>query len=63
MATICLFKIGVIWPLPDSMSNEMITQFVVNPWTMYGMLIDLKVPTGEYVLQTRTGLVSSKHLI
>jgi hypothetical protein len=31
------------------MSNEVIIQIVVNPWTMYGMLIDLKVPKGEYV--------------
>jgi len=44
------------------MPNEVITQFVVNPWTMYGMFIDLKVPKGEYVLQTRTSLVLGKQL-
>jgi hypothetical protein len=45
------------------MTHEVITQFVVNPWTMYGMLIDLKVPKGEYVSYTRTGLVLGKQLI
>ncbi|CAK9278515.1 unnamed protein product [Sphagnum jensenii] len=51
---ICV-KEELLWAVPDSISDEVAAQFVINPWTLYGMLTDLKVPKGEYVLQTAAG--------
>ncbi|KAH9552104.1 hypothetical protein CY35_09G046200 [Sphagnum magellanicum] len=56
-------KQELVWPVPDSISDEAAAQFVVNPWTVYGMLTDLKVPKGEYVLQTAAGSVLGRQLI
>jgi len=52
-----------VWPVPDSISDVAAAQFIVNPWTVYGMLTDLKVPKGEYVLQTAAGSVLGRQLI
>ncbi len=56
-------KQELVWPVPDSISDEAAAQFVVNPWTVYGILTDLKVPKGEYVLQTAAGSVLGRQLI
>jgi NADPH:quinone reductase-like Zn-dependent oxidoreductase len=56
-------KQELVWPVPDSISDEAAAQFVVNPWTLYGILTDLKVPKGEYVLQTAAGSVLGRQLI
>jgi NADPH:quinone reductase-like Zn-dependent oxidoreductase len=53
----------LVWPVPDSISDEAAAQFVTNPWTVYGILTDLKVPKGEYVLQTAAGSVLGRQLI
>jgi trans-2-enoyl-CoA reductase len=53
----------LVWPVPDSISDVAAAQFIVNPWTVYGMLTDLKVPKGEYVLQTAAGSVLGRQLI
>ncbi|CAK9278513.1 unnamed protein product [Sphagnum jensenii] len=52
-----------VWPVPDSISDVAAAQFIVNPWTVYGMLTDLKVPKGEYVLQTAAGSVLGRQFI
>ncbi|KAH9552110.1 hypothetical protein CY35_09G046700 [Sphagnum magellanicum] len=56
-------KQELVWPVPDSISDEAAAQFVTNPWTVYGILTDLKVPKGEYVLQTAAGSVLGRQLI
>ncbi|CAK9882962.1 unnamed protein product [Sphagnum jensenii] len=56
-------KQELVWPVPDSISDEAAAQFVVNPWTVYGILTDLKVPKGEYVLQTAAGSVLGRQVI
>ncbi len=43
--------------MSDSISDVSAAQFIVNLWTVYGMLTDLKVPKGEYVLQTAAASV------
>ncbi len=56
-------KEELVWPVPDSISDEAAAQFVINPWTLYGMLTDLKVPKGEYVLQTAAGSVLGRQVM
>jgi NADPH:quinone reductase-like Zn-dependent oxidoreductase len=48
-------KEELVWGIPDS--DEVAAQFIATPWTRYGMLTYLKVPTGEHVLQTAAGSV------
>lgn len=50
-------------PVPDTMSDALATQFVINPWTMYGMLLDLQIPKGHYLLQTAAGSVLGRQCI
>ena len=52
-----------VWPVPDYLSDETAAQFVINPWTSYGMLKDLAVPAGEYVLQSAAGSALGKQVI
>ncbi|KAH9552949.1 hypothetical protein CY35_09G094600 [Sphagnum magellanicum] len=56
-------KEELVWAVPDSISDEAAAQFVINPWTLYGMLTDLKVPKGEYLLQTAAGSVLGRQVI
>lgn len=49
--------------VPDSVSDEVAAQFVINPWTVYGMLKELAVPKGEYILQTAAGSVLGRQII
>ncbi len=53
----------VVWPVPDLVLNEVVTQFAVNPWMLHGMLTNLQVPKGEYVLETVAGLVLGRQII
>jgi NADPH:quinone reductase-like Zn-dependent oxidoreductase len=53
----------LIWVVPDSISDEDAAQFVIIPWTVHGMLSDLQVPKGEYVLQTAAGSVLGRQFI
>jgi len=50
-------------PVPDTMSDAVAAQFVINPWTMYGMLLDLQIPKGKYLLQTAAGSVIGRQRI
>lgn len=49
--------------VPDTMSDAVAAQFVINPWTLYGMLLDLQIPKGKYLLQTAAGSVLGRQLI
>jgi trans-2-enoyl-CoA reductase len=59
---ICLPE-DLVWPVPDYLSDETAAQFIINPWTSYGMLKDLAVPAGEYVLQSAAGSALGKQVI
>ena len=50
-------KENMLAPVPDSIPDEVASQFIINPWTVYGLLKDLAVPRGEYILQTAAGSV------
>lgn len=50
-------------PVPDTMSDAVAAQFVINPWTLYGMLYDLQIPKGKYLLQTAAGSVLGRQCI
>lgn len=54
---------NMLTAVPDSISDEVAAQFVINPWTVYGMLKDLAVPKEEYVLQTAAGSVLGRQVI
>ncbi|KAJ7538634.1 hypothetical protein O6H91_11G057500 [Diphasiastrum complanatum] len=49
--------------VPNSIPDEVAAQFVINPWTAYGMLIELGIPKGEYLLQTAAGSVIGRQII
>jgi NADPH:quinone reductase-like Zn-dependent oxidoreductase len=52
-----------VWVVPDSISDVAAAQFIINPWTVHGILSDLKIPKGEYVLQTAAGSTFGRQLI
>lgn len=56
-------KENMLTAVPASISDEVAAQFVINPWTVYGMLKDLAVPQGEYILQTAAGSVLGRQVI
>jgi len=56
-------RADLVWVVPDSISDVAAAQFVINPWTVHGMLSDLKIPKGEYVLQTAAGSALGRQLI
>lgn len=39
-------------PVPDNISDAVAAQFIINPWTVYGILEQLQIPEGAYLLQT-----------
>lgn len=49
--------------VPESVSDEAASQFFLNPWTLYGILDDIAVPKGEYILQTAAGSVLGRQVI
>eukprot|EP00249_Psilotum_nudum_P030688 c43587_g1_i1 orf=249-1244(+) len=50
-------------PVPDGVSDETAAQFLINPWTVYGLLDDLAIPKGEYIVQTAAASVLGRQLI
>lgn len=52
-----------VWPVPDSVSDEVAAQFVINPWTAFGLVADLQIPKGEYLLQTAAASVLGRYVI
>eukprot|EP00250_Pteridium_aquilinum_P033071 c5171_g1_i1 orf=625-1695(-) len=49
--------------LPESIPDEAASLFVISPWTVYGLLQDLAVPRGEFLLQTAGGSVIGRLVI
>lgn len=47
----------LVIPIPDSISDEGAAQSALNPSTLIGMLQDLDVPKGEFVIITAAGSV------
>lgn len=52
-----------VWSVPDSVSDETAAQFVINPWTAFGLVEDLQIPKGEYLLQTAAASVLGRYVI
>lgn len=52
-----------VFPVPNYMSDEVASQFVINPWTAYVMLKSLEVPKGEYIIQSAAGSTLGKIVI
>ncbi|CAM6129999.1 unnamed protein product [Calypogeia fissa] len=50
-------------PVPDDMPDEVAAQFLINPWTAYGMLNRLQVPKDDYLVQTAAGSVLGRQII
>eukprot|EP00250_Pteridium_aquilinum_P004648 c14859_g1_i2 orf=31-1047(+) len=50
-------------PIPPSLSDEIAAQFLVNPWTVVGMLEVLQVPKGDFILQTAASSVLGRIFI
>lgn len=50
-------------PIPDSMSDDVAAQLVVNPWSVIGLFHELGAPKGEYILQTAASSVLGRMFI
>lgn len=38
--------------VPSTVSDESAAQYLINPWTAYGLVTEIDVPEGGYLLQT-----------
>ncbi|KXN67389.1 GroES-like protein [Conidiobolus coronatus NRRL 28638] len=47
-----VYKEFVLFPVPDSLSDEVAAQAISNPITAYGLLDKLNAPKGEYIVQS-----------
>ncbi|KXN64914.1 NAD(P)-binding protein, partial [Conidiobolus coronatus NRRL 28638] len=47
-----VYKQSILFPVPDSVSDEAAAQAIGNPVTAYGLLDKLNAPKGEYIVQT-----------
>lgn len=54
---------GCLVAVPDAVTDEAAAQFWVNPVTVFGMLHELAVPQGEWLLQTAAGSVLGRQMI
>ncbi|CAM6087067.1 unnamed protein product [Calypogeia fissa] len=52
-----------LFTIPESISDEIAAQFLINPWTVYGLVSDQAVPKGEYLLQNAAGSVIGRLVI
>lgn len=59
---ICV-KAAYVFALPDSVTDEVAAQFVVNSCTALGLLKEVQVPKGEFVLQNAAGSVIGRQVI
>lgn len=50
-------------PIPDNISDESAAQLIVNPVTVVGMIHDLAIPEGEWLVQTQAGSTLGRILI
>jgi len=49
--------------IPDNVSDESAAQYLINPWTAYGLLSEIGVKEGEYLLQTAAASVIGRQVI
>ncbi|KAH9549253.1 hypothetical protein CY35_10G008300 [Sphagnum magellanicum] len=49
--------------IPDSVSDDAAAQYLINPWTAYGLLSEIGVKEGEYLLQTAAASVIGRQVI
>ncbi|KAH7316223.1 hypothetical protein KP509_21G083700 [Ceratopteris richardii] len=49
--------------LPESVTDEAASLFIISPWTVFGLLKDLAIPRGEFLLQTAGGSVIGRLVI
>lgn len=54
---------SILFPVPDDVTDEVAAQFFINPVTAYGMLKELGVPAGEWLLQTAASSVLGRQVI
>lgn len=52
-----------VFAVSAGISDETASQFFINPCTVYGMLKELAVPKGEYLLQAAAGSVLGRQVI
>lgn len=43
--------------VPDDISDDLASQFFINPWLVYGILKEINIPKGEYLVQNAAGSV------
>ncbi|KAI5082352.1 hypothetical protein GOP47_0002095 [Adiantum capillus-veneris] len=49
--------------LSENIPDEAASLFIISPWTVYGLLQDLAIPRGEFLLQTAGGSVIGRLVI
>ncbi|CAK9256638.1 unnamed protein product [Sphagnum jensenii] len=49
--------------IPDNVSDDAAAQYLINPWTAYGLLSEIGVKEGEYLLQTAAASVIGRQVI
>lgn len=49
--------------VPSSLSDETAAQYLINPWTAYGILTDVDVPQGKYLIQTAAASTIGRQVI
>lgn len=52
-----------LFAVPDSIDDKTAAQFYINPVTVYGMLKELAVPKGQWLLQTAAGSALGRQVI
>lgn len=53
-----------VWPVPDAMTDEQASQFIVNPWTAYNLMKQLlPVPPGKFIVLTAAGSTLGRMLV
>ncbi|CAK9859102.1 unnamed protein product [Sphagnum jensenii] len=49
--------------ISDNVSDDAAAQYLINPWTAYGLLSEIGVEEGEYLLQTAAASVIGRQVI
>lgn len=46
--------------VPDDISDELAAQFFINPWLAYGILKEINVPKGQWLVHNAAGSVAGR---
>ncbi|CAM6106419.1 unnamed protein product [Calypogeia fissa] len=49
--------------VPNSVSDEAACQYVINPWTAHGLMVDIAIPKREYLLLSAANSIIGRQLI